>query len=333
MDGGGRFAGSLKEIVLSWPDKAGVAMSATQRRCAQRRGSNFARLLEPSGRWRRFARSLDRVANRLSRLPRHAGLTAAILIIAASAGYGAVSSDQANKIVDFFKDVRDMGANAAGFKIVAVAIAGERHLSREEILAAAGVTGRASLLFFDVADARARLLTNPWVAEATVQKLLPDRLVISISERKAFALWQKAGRVGVIAGDGTVLEPYVLRRYADLPLMVGVGAEIRAREFLAMLDRRPELRANVRASILVAERRWNLRLKNGVDVRLPEFDVERALDQLAALERETNLSSRDITTIDLRLADRITVRLSDAAFQAREEAAKKKSQKPKGGSA
>ena len=65
-----------------------------------------------------------------------------------------------------------MAANAVGFNIAAVALTGQKHLSREEILATAGVTGRASLLFFDVADARARLLTNPWIAEATVQKLL-----------------------------------------------------------------------------------------------------------------------------------------------------------------
>jgi len=332
MDGGGRFAGSLSKRALSRLRQAGAA-AALQRRRGERRGSHGVRMLQSPGRCRRFARSLDRVANRLARLPRHAGLIATILTIAASAGYGAVLSGQADKIVDLFKDVRDTAANAAGFSIAAVAVTGERHLSREEILAAAGVTGRASLLFFDVADGRARLLTNPWIAEATVQRYLPDRLAISISERVAFALWQKAGRVGVIASDGTVLEPYVLRRYADLPLVVGIGAETRAREFLAMLDRRPELRANVRACVLVAERRWNLRLKNGVDVRLPEFDVEQALDQLAALERDTKLSNRDITAIDLRLADRITVRLSDGALQAREEAAKKKLQKPKGGNA
>jgi cell division protein FtsQ len=273
------------------------------------------------------------MADRLSYLPRHVGSVATVLLIAASTGYGAVRSGQAWNIIDFFKDIRDMAANAAGFKIATVAIAGEKHLGREEVLAAAGITGRASMLFFDVADARARLLTNPWIGEATVQKLLPDRLVISISEREAFALWQKAGRLSVIAGDGTVLEPYLLRRYADLPLVVGIGAETRAREFLAMLDRRPELRASVRASVLIAERRWNLRLKNGVDVRLPEFDVEQALDQLAALERDAKLLSRDITAIDLRLADRITVRLSDSAFQAREEAAKKRLPKPKGGNA
>ena len=332
MDGGGRFAGSLSEEAPSRLRRAGAA-AVSQRRHGEWLRRHSVRRLESSGRWRRFALSLDRVANRLARLPRRTGLVATSLMIAASAGYGAVGGGQADKVIDLLKDVRDSAANAAGFNIAAVAVAGERHLTREEILAAAGVTDRTSLLFFDVAEARARLLTNPWIAEATVQKFLPDRLAISIAERVAFALWQKAGRVGVIANDGTVLEPYVLRRYVDLPLVVGVGAETRASEFLAMLDRRAELRANVRASVLVAERRWNLRLKNGVDVRLPEFDVEQALDQLAALERDAKLSSRDITAIDLRLADRITVRLSDGAFQAREEAAKKKLQKPKGGNA
>jgi cell division protein FtsQ len=282
--------------------------------------------------WRRYGRSLDRAAARLARLPRRTGVIASLLLVLASILYGAGRSNQAGKVIDFFRDIRDGAAVAAGFPIATVAVSGEKHLSREEILAAAGVTSRSSLLFFDVADARVRLLTNPWIAEATVQKLLPDHLVISISERAAFALWQKAGRVGVIAADGTVLEPSVLPRYAGLPFVVGTGAEIRAREFLALLDARPELRAEVRASVLVAERRWNLRLKNGIDVRLPEFDLEQALDRLVALERDVKLSERDITAIDLRLADRVTVRLSDAAYQAREEE-KKKQQKIKGGSA
>jgi cell division protein FtsQ len=90
----------------------------------------------------------------------------------------------------------------------------------------------------------------------------------------------------------------------------------------------------VRASILVGDRRWNLRLKNGIDVRLPDTDMERALETLARLDRDKNLLNRDIVAVDLRLADRLTVRLSDAAAQAREDAlnAAKKAKK-KGGDA
>src|SRR5208282_1332944 len=129
---------------------------------------------------------------------------------------------------------------------------------RQEILTAAGVTGRASLLFLDADAARARLLANPWIADAAVLKLYQDRLQITITERLAFALWQKDGRVSVIAADGTVLEPFVEHRYLRLPLVVGQGAERQAKDFLAIVDRYSDIRSVLRASILVAERRWDL---------------------------------------------------------------------------
>jgi cell division protein FtsQ len=331
MDGGGRLAGPLSGTEPSRPAAAGSAgVVSRQGRSETRRESARA----ATGRRRGRSRFVDRLVEWLSRLPRHSGKAAAALILAASAGYGAVCGGHVDKVAEFLAQIRDQAANAAGFHIAGVAVSGHRHLSRDEVLATAGVTGRASLLFFDVADARVRLLTNPWISAATVQKLLPDRLVIEIAERQAFALWQNAGRVSVIADDGTILEPYVMRRYAHLPLVVGNGADKRAKEFLDLLDRHPELRANVRASVLVAERRWNLRLKNGLDVRLPEFGIDKALDQMAALERDAKLSGRDIAAIDLRLPDRITVRLTDAAAERRDDAQKKKLQaKQKGGSA
>jgi cell division protein FtsQ len=333
MDGGGRLAESLIAPSQRLPGAEKATAAAHTRRPARRAGGGIGRTRPGKAWWRRLAWTLEVISGRFVRLPRHTASIAGLLIIAASAGFGVVRGGHVREIVDSVKDVRDMAANAVGFNIAGVALTGQRHLNREEILATAGVNGRASLLFFDVADARARLLTDPWIGEATVQKLLPNRLMITIVERQPFALWQKDGRVSVIAADGTVLEPYAVRRYVGLPFMVGAGADARAKDFLTKLDRHPELRANVRAFVLVAERRWNLRLKNGVDVRLPEFEVDHALDQLAALERDSKLSSRDIAAIDLRLPDRVTVRLSDAAAQAREDAAKKKQQKSKGGNA
>ena len=260
------------------------------------------------------------------------GIAASILLLAATLGYGAVAGDHVPALVDWFKDTRDAAANAAGFRIAAISLTGPKEVSREEVLTTAGVTGRASLLFLDADAARTRLLANPWIADAAVLKLYPDRLQITITERQAFALWQKDGRVSVIAADGTVLEPFVEDRYLGLPIVVGRGAQRQAKDFLAIIDRYPDVRSVLRASILVAERRWNLRLNNGIDVRLPETNVEQALDRLVVLDREKRLLSRDIVAVDLRLSDRVSVRLSDAAAQARDDALKDKKKK-KGGDA
>jgi cell division protein FtsQ len=261
------------------------------------------------------------------RLPRGAGIAAATVIILSGLGYGVVKGDHVTAIVDTLKDARDQAANALGFRIVTLSVTGHRHMSREEVLATAGVTGRSSLLFLDVDDARQRLKTNPWIADATVLKLYPGELQIGITERVPFALWQKDRRVTVIAGDGTVLESYVAPQLFTLPLVVGRGAENRAKDFLALLDRYPALRAQVLASIFVGERRWNLRLRNGLDIRLPEADIAAALDRLTALDRDAKLLTRDIAIVDLRLADRVTVQLSERAAQARLESLKKKSKK------
>ena len=89
----------------------------------------------------------------------------------------------------------------------------------------------------------------------------------------------------------------------------------------------------LKASIFVAERRWNLRLKNGIDVRLPESDTDRALATLLSLDRERKLLSRDVVAIDLRLPGGVTLRLSDEAAKARDDALKDKIGKRKGSDA
>lgn len=270
------------------------------------------------------------------KMPRGTGASAAALLLLASTCYGVVKGGHWPAVADEVQDVCDAAANSVGFHISEVALAGEHEVSREDILSLAGVTGRSSLLFLDAARTRARLLSNPWIAEAAVLKLYPNRLRIEIKERKAYALWQKEGHVSVIAADGTVLETYVPSRFITLPLVVGDGAGHEAQQIIDLLKRNPALARSVEASVLVAQRRWNLHLKSGVDVLLPEHDPAHALSLLAELDRDKKLLSRDIVKIDLRLPDRVVVRQSDAAAAARDDAlkaAEKDKKKKKGNEA
>lgn len=282
---------------------------------------------------RRAERALNRFSVSLERkLPRGAGTFAAMAVILSGIGYGVIQGGHADVVREQLADARDSIANSAGFQIASIALSGEKQLTREEILGIAGVTGRSSLLFLNADEARTRLKANPWIADATILKLFPDRLHISVTERRAFALWQKDGRVQVVSRDGIVVEPFVAPHVAHLPLVVGKGANEKAADFLNIMDQYPALRGQVRAYILVADRRWNLKLKNGIDVRLPEADPVAAMASLIALDKDKQLLSRDITAVDLRVHDRVTVRLSDAAAAARAEALKSKTTPKRKGS-
>ena len=328
MDGGGRLARSLRSLRPQADLKAaaiGAVVLLRERLASHRAPARPRRDREPDP--HRLIAVLERY------LPNRAGVAATVLILLGSAGLGIVKGGHVEELTTAASDARNALANSAGFRITSVAINGRKQLTQDEVLAIGGVNGRSSLLFLDADAVRDKLKGNPWIADATVLKLYPGRLQIDIVERSAFALWQQDGRLSVIADDGAVLEPYVTRRFITLPLVVGKGAETRARDFLTLLDRYPQVRSVTKAAIFVGQRRWNLRLKDGLDVRLPETDVGKALARLSTYDREDHLFSRDIVAIDMRLPDRLIVQLSDDAAKAREDLFKDKKPKKKAGEA
>ena len=293
----------------------------------------------PGARRVRARTRLDRVLGRLlgplgvRKLPRGVGIAAAILLLLGSVAFGVVRGGHLPEFAEQLRDGRDAIANAVGFRITSIALSGLNQLSGGDVLETAGVNERTSLLLLDAAAVRARLKANPWVADAAVLKLYPGRLNIAVTERTAFALWQKDGKVSVIAADGAVVEPYDGSRFTALPLVVGAGAETRAKDFLALLDKYPLLHDQVRAAVLIAERRWDVVLNSGIEVKLPEEGAAQALDTLLKLDRDNKILTRDIAAVDLRLPDRVTVQLSDEAAAARQEAIKSKTVKKKAGAA
>jgi cell division protein FtsQ len=327
MDGGGRLARSPRSPRQQFDLKEAVVGAAVALRVRLGFSSSSARA-------RRNGRGEQRrgLIPFIERLPRRAGVIATLLLLAGSGTLGAVKGGHVEQAVAAVSDARNALANSAGFRITSVAINGRKQLSQDEVLAIGGVNGRSSLLFLDAASVREKLKANPWISEATVLKLYPGELRIDIVERTAFALWQRDGRLSVISDDGAVLEPYVAERFLKLPLVVGRGAETRAKDFLTLLARYPQIKAETKAAILVGERRWNLRL-NGLDIRLPENDAGKALTTLSNLDRDEHLFSRDIVAVDLRLPDRLIVQLSEDAAKAREEALRKKEPKKKVGDA
>jgi cell division protein FtsQ len=336
MDGAGRLARSLRSLGPQADLKAAAVGAVVLLRewLVARRAS--VRLTKRASAKQRLQREPNphRLIALLERyLPNRVGVAATVLILLGSAGFGIVKGGHVEELTTALSDTRNAFANSSGFRITSVAINGRKQLTQDEVLAIGGVSGRSSLLFLDADSVRDRLKANPWIADATVLKLYPGQLQIDIVERSAFALWQQDGRLSVIADDGAVLQPYVSRRFITLPLVVGKGAETRARDFLALLDRYPQVRSATKAVIFVGERRWNLRLKDGLDVRLPENDAGNALATLSALDKEERLFSRDIVAVDLRLPDRLMVQLSDDAAKAREELFKDKKSKKKAGDA
>ena len=244
----------------------------------------------------------------------------AVMFLGSVGLYGAVRGGQYDAFVAANGSPLDSAAKLFGFGLDMVTIVGSRGLQETEVLATAGITDRNSLLFLDIADVRDRLRRIPLVKDVSVRKLYPDRLLIEVVEREPFAIWQKDGKLLVVATDGTPIQELSDLHYADLPFVVGNGANARVGEFLKIVDSAGDLRSRIRAGILVGERRWTLKMTTGLDVKLPENDPEGAIAQFARLARESRLLDKDLVSIDLRVPGRMYARLTEEAAAVRAEA-------------
>ncbi len=208
----------------------------------------------------------------------------------------------------------------AGFEVTSIQLVGRTETEEEEILRALETERGAAILRFDPDEARARVEALPWVETATIERRLPNRILIRVTEKRPAALWQSGGEWAVIDSDGTVIEGAAPGAFRELPKLVGEGAQRHAAEILKLTETQPDLAKQVYAAIRVGDRRWNLRLHSGIDVRLPENDMISAWERLARLESVADLLSRDVTVIDLRRDDRLLLRLApDAEIKQPEE--------------
>lgn len=198
---------------------------------------------------------------------------------------------------------------ALGLKVTDVLVEGRERTEPSAILDALSVGYGGPILAVQPDSARRRLEALPWVKQAAVERQLPNSIYVRLVERAPLALWQLQGRLSVIDHDGKRINGVDPNAYAHLPLVVGPGAPEEAGRLLQALQAAPELAERMRAAVRVSGRRWNVRLDNDVDVQLPEENLTKAWAELARIERSHGVLQRDVRMIDLRLPDRMVVRM------------------------
>jgi cell division protein FtsQ len=242
---------------------------------------------------------------------RIAGLASLLLVM----GGGGFFAWQAKLPAAAWGRVRDsFVASTAdlGLRLHVIMVDGRQYTPKDELLASLGVHLDQPMMSIDPLALKARLESLGWVRSALVERRLPDRLYVRLVEAEPVALWQHDGVFRLIDRNGQTIDKTDAAAFSQLPVLVGDGAPAHCAELFALLAREPDLAQRVRGAVWVSERRWNLRFDNGVDAKLPADSPDAAWSLLAKLEREQHLLARDITVIDLRLPDRLVVKVGPA---------------------
>lgn len=266
----------------------------------------------------RFFRTEDRKARRPQGGKRHrslikAGVTSVAIAIVGGGGWHLIQNGWVGERTAAINSAF-MGLTAkAGLRVEDVVVSGRARANGEEILAALDLERGTPILDVDVDGARARIESIGWISSAEIARRLPDVIFVRVIERQPLALWQHNGKTALVDRHGMVIQRSDLESFADLPLIVGEGAPRHAAQLIDLLKTYPAVADATEAAVRVSDRRWNLRLQSGIDVRLPEKDIAIALDRLEEFQREHDLFDRDVIAVDLRVPDRLIVRVNPNA--------------------
>ncbi|MEM9591456.1 MAG: cell division protein FtsQ/DivIB [Pseudomonadota bacterium] len=241
--------------------------------------------------------------------------------VASAVLYGAIVGGHIEQIFNAAVTGAQRAAVAMGFGVERVVVEGQRNATDFAITTALGAGPETFMLAFDTDAAKDRLEAVPWIRHARVMRLLPSTLQVEIEERDPYAIWQNKRKTFVVDSEGVVLAPALPQAFPHLPLVVGEGAGKHAAALYETLRAYKDLRDRMLAALRVGDRRWTLKLRTGTEVMLPDGNIEMALDALQKLERERGVLEQDIAAIDMRLLDRVTLRLRDTSAAAIEEVA------------
>ncbi|AHA27961.1 cell division protein FtsQ/DivIB [Candidatus Liberibacter americanus] len=216
--------------------------------------------------------------------------------------YGILVSDNKNFIVNLLESI-------TCFSIDKVRIVGNVETTELDIIRSLDLNRYKSLISFDAVIVQKNLLELPWVLQAAIRRVYPDTIEIRIMERFPYVIWQTDSNLFLIDKNGDIIKPFDDVKFSNLPKLIGHGAnkEIKSFEKIKEFSKLSKL---VRAYIWVAERRWDLHLENGMIVKFPEEGFNDALLRLINLQDKYKILDKDISVIDMRLPDRIAIRLT-----------------------
>ena len=251
--------------------------------------------------------------------PRKMGLAplsalAIAAVVAVVGGLAIVASDaRVHRFTAKIGGDIDRALIAQGLRVQALNIEGATPDAQADIARASGLYRDEPILHVDLQDLRRKIERVGWVKSARVVRLLPGTIVVAITQRPTFAVWQHGGHAMVIDNTGHAIPEADPARFANLPLVVGEGADLAAPTLLPLVRNHPGVMQHLDALIRVDGRRWDLRMRDGGIIELPATGEDAALIQLDQLDQKSRILELGFERIDLRDPDLVAVRPRETA--------------------
>jgi cell division protein FtsQ len=217
-------------------------------------------------------------------------------------------------ITDAVADARAGIEERPEFMVKMMAIDGAEGMLAAEIRDAVPLRFPQSSFDLDLENIRTEIKALRGVKKASVRIRPGGVLHVDITPRVPVAVWRNEDGLVLIDATGAQVGEIASRgEYAQMPLIAGEDATRHVAEALELTRTASALGDRLRGVVRIGSRRWDVVLDRGQRIMLPEVGAGQALERVIALERAQEILTRDVSRVDMRLAQRPTVRMNENA--------------------
>jgi len=204
--------------------------------------------------------------------------------------------------------------------IKTIELAGNEHLTDDELKQIAGLKGNESLLVLSCRKVYDKLKESPWIASAAVRKEYPSRLQIRIRETEPFALLDMKGKVFIVDDKGRMLEELKENSVPFLPVILSdpyseKDAYREAVDLAKTIKTMGILHRSQRIEIIAHKPNEVAVNLDGVIVKVGAGEHEDKLGRLLEIEQEIKKRDIPVAYIDLRFAKKVIIKPVNAVIR------------------
>ncbi len=205
-----------------------------------------------------------------------------------------------DNIYDFCNNILIVSSSYLGFNIENINIEGERdHIGDIPLKKGDNIFIKSS---HNIKD---DIMKNPWIKSVVVVKKLPNTINILIEKKKPIAIYQKNDNFFLVSKEGDIITSIKDKENYNFPIITGENSPKNIDNMLSIIDKFYVVKKKLNSLSFVRNRRWDLIVSSGIIVKLPEENIEHALEILSIILKEYNINRNTVKYIDLRIPENI----------------------------
>jgi cell division protein FtsQ len=199
------------------------------------------------------------------------------------------------------------------FSMQRIELAGNEHLTDDELMQIAGLKGKKSSLLLSSRKVYEKLKESPWIQSAAIRKEYPSRLLIRIRETEPFALLNMKGKMFIVDDKGRMLEQLKENSVPFLPVILSdpyreKDAYREAVDLAKTIKDMGILHRSQRIEIIAHQPNEIAANLDGMIVKIGTGEHEDKLARLLEIEQEIRKRNIPVAYIDLRFARKVVVK-------------------------